>query len=137
MNAPTSSPSRALNVQSFAVPRELADAIDKEAAAWRERGNVRRLWQRDTSLWTGGDENKWVGWLTIIEELAKQLADYRAFAQDVRQAGFTDAVLLGMGGSSLGPEVLTEIFAPAARLSASAEFPLPPILRRFSPPKPR
>jgi transaldolase/glucose-6-phosphate isomerase len=112
MNSPQTAASDRLNVQSFAVPRELADAIGKETAAWREQGKVRRLWQRDTSLWTGGDEDKWVGWLTIIEESAKQLGEYRAFAQDVHQAGFTDVVLLGMGGSSLGPEVLTEIFAP-------------------------
>ena len=100
------------NVQTFSVPRDLAEAIDKEAAAWREQGKVRRLWQRDTSLWTGGDEDKWVGWLAIVDESAKQLGEYRSFAQDVRQAGFTDALLLGMGGSSLGPEVLAEIFGP-------------------------
>ncbi|MGZ9020827.1 MAG: bifunctional transaldolase/phosoglucose isomerase, partial [Rhodoplanes sp.] len=100
------------NVQTFSVPRDLAEAIDKEAAAWREQGKVRRLWQRDTSLWTGGDEDKWVGWLAIVDESAKQLGEYRSFAEDVRQAGFTDALLLGMGGSSLGPEVLAEIFGP-------------------------
>ncbi len=101
-----------LNIQTFAVPRDLADTIDKEAAAWREQGKVRRLWQRDTSLWTGGDEDKWLGWLTIVDQSAKQLGEYRSFAEDVRQAGFTDALLLGMGGSSLGPEVLAEIFGP-------------------------
>ena len=101
-----------LNAQSFAFPKPLADAVEKEADAWRAQDKVRRLWQRDTSLWTGGDEDKWVGWLTILEESAKQLGEYQSFAQDVRQAGFTDALLLGMGGSSLGPEVLAEIFGP-------------------------
>jgi transaldolase / glucose-6-phosphate isomerase len=114
MTSPTTSATLAgrLDTQSFALPKSLADAVEKEVDAWRVQDKVRRLWQRDTSVWTGGDENKWVGWLTILEDSAKQLGEYRSFAQDVRQAGFTDALLLGMGGSSLGPEVLAEIFGP-------------------------
>lgn len=99
-----------LNAQSLALPRDLAAALERETEDWRAQDKVRRLWKRDTSIWTGGDEDKWVGWLTILDQSAKQLGEYRAFAEDVRQAGFTDALLLGMGGSSLGPEVLAEIF---------------------------
>jgi transaldolase/glucose-6-phosphate isomerase len=101
-----------LNAQQFALPPALAAAVDKETEAWREQDKVGRLWRRDTSLWTGGDEDKWLGWLTIVDASAKQLGEYRAFAQDVKQAGFTDALLLGMGGSSLGPEVLANVFGP-------------------------
>ena len=99
-----------LNTQSIALSPELSAAVAREAEAWRAEDRVARLWRRDTSLWTGGDEDKWVGWLTIVEQSAKQLPEYRAFAQDIADAKFTDALLLGMGGSSLGPEVLAEIF---------------------------
>ncbi len=99
-----------LNPQTIAVPRYLVEAIAAETEAWRVKGRLGRLWQRDTSLWSGDDEDKWLGWLTIVDESAKQLGEYRAFAEDVRQAGFTDALLLGMGGSSLGPEVLAAVF---------------------------
>lgn len=115
MDSPAASPKNSagidrLNTQTISLSPELDAAVTRETEAWRAEDRVSQLWQRDTSLWTGGDEDKWVGWLTIVEQSAKQLDDYRAFAQDVRGAGFTDALLLGMGGSSLGPEVLAEIF---------------------------
>ena len=85
------------------------DAKVKEAVeGWRASGSVRRLWQGDASLWSGGDEAKWLGWLHAIEAEAAKAADYAAFAEEVRRDGFIDAVVLGMGGSSLGPEVLAE-----------------------------
>jgi transaldolase/glucose-6-phosphate isomerase len=89
---------------------ELQTGFDAEMEAWRADGRVRRLWAGDKSLWDGTDEGKWVGWLNIVEQ---ELADFHRlhdFAQDVKQRGFTDVVLLGMGGSSLGPEVLGETF---------------------------
>ena len=64
------------------------------------------------------DENKWLGWLTA--PAAADIADYEDFAQRVKGQNFTDAVVLGMGGSSLGPEVLAETFARTARLSETA-----------------
>jgi transaldolase / glucose-6-phosphate isomerase len=115
MDSPVASPDNnagidRLDTQTISLSRELSAAVARETEAWRMDDRVARLWRRDTSLWTGGDEDQWVGWLTIVEQSAKQLDDYRTFAQDVRGAGFTDALLLGMGGSSLGPEVLAEIF---------------------------
>jgi transaldolase/glucose-6-phosphate isomerase len=89
---------------------EMKTAFDSEMDAWRKDGRIRRLWAGDKWLWSGTDEDKWVGWLGIVErELAdvKQLQD---FAAKTKQRGFTDVVLLGMGGSSLGPEVLAETF---------------------------
>ena len=74
-------------------------------------GKVRRLWARDASLWTGTDEGNWLGWLGITED---QLAHQRALRQPSpptsRAAGFKHALLLGMGGSSLCPEVLRMTF---------------------------
>jgi transaldolase/glucose-6-phosphate isomerase len=69
---------------------------------------VRKLWQRDKSLWTGTDEDRWLGWLDTVG--ADQIKSYQAFADVIRGEGFTDALLLGMGGSSLGPEVLATVF---------------------------
>ena len=54
------------------------------------------------ALWTNTDEAKWVGWLDIVDEQSKRLGELKALTQDVRKQGFTHAVLLGMGGSSLG-----------------------------------
>ncbi|RAI36313.1 bifunctional transaldolase/phosoglucose isomerase [Rhodoplanes serenus] len=101
-----------LNRQTVSVPPALAAAVAAEADAWRKAGTIRRLWAKDASVWTGTDEHRWLGWLTGTAEGQAKLADYQAFAADVKAAGFTDVLLLGMGGSSLGPEVLAETFGP-------------------------
>jgi transaldolase/glucose-6-phosphate isomerase len=77
---------------------------------WRSGGFVRRLWTGDASVWTGGDESKWVAWLHIAEQQLARPDHLTKLQQDVRQAGFTDILLLGMGGSSLCPEVLSRTF---------------------------
>lgn len=99
-----------MNRQTITAPRGLAEAVSAEAEAWRAKGLIRRLWARDAGVWTGTDEAKWLGWLASTAEAREKLADYKAFASDVKAAGFTDVLLLGMGGSSLGPEVLAETF---------------------------
>jgi transaldolase/glucose-6-phosphate isomerase len=88
---------------------ETKAAFDAEMERWRKGGLIRRLWSLDKTLWTDADENKWGGWLDIVQ---KELADpaLKDFAAEVKQRGFTDIVLLGMGGSSLGPEVLSDTF---------------------------
>src|SRR4029079_592343 len=73
-------------------------------------GNARRLWGGDAHLWTGTDESKWLGWLTIVEAQRKRIASLSKLAEDIRQQGFSHIILLGMGGSSLGPEVFAETF---------------------------
>ncbi|RVU14782.1 bifunctional transaldolase/phosoglucose isomerase [Methylobacterium oryzihabitans] len=88
----------------------LSEAHGKAVEQWRKDGLARRLWQRDPAVWSDADEAKWLGWLTIVGDEAAKAADYAAFAEEVRAEGFTDAVVLGMGGSSLGPEVLAETF---------------------------
>jgi transaldolase/glucose-6-phosphate isomerase len=89
---------------------EMKTAIDAEMEDWRKDGRIRRLWAGDKSLWTGTDEAKWVGWLHIAEQELADLDRLRSFAEHVKKVEFTDVVLLGMGGSSLGPEVLGETF---------------------------
>lgn len=69
---------------------------------------VERLWTRDHTLWKPNPteiDNR-LGWLTVLDHMQDGLSDLRGFAQAAREARTTDVVLLGMGGSSLGPEVL-------------------------------
>ena len=85
-------------------------AFETEMEVWRSEGRIRRLWAGDKSLWSGTDEDKWVGWLHVVERELADVERLRGFAAEVKQRDFTDVVLLGMGGSSLGPEVLGETF---------------------------
>ena len=93
---------------------EMKAAFDAEMEVWRAGGRIRRLWAGDTSLWAGTDEDKWLGWLNIVEQELADIDRLTAFAKDVKQGGFTDLVLLGMGGSSLGPEVFSKTFGQQA-----------------------
>ena len=70
---------------------------------------VERIWARDATLWTGADEDKWLGWLDEPNRMQERISDLGEFAQAAR-AQFTTFVLLGMGGSSLAPEVLKRTF---------------------------
>jgi transaldolase/glucose-6-phosphate isomerase len=99
-----------LNAMSYKLPKELDDAVKAALEDWRKQGKVRRLWAGDASLWTETDEARWLGWLTVVDEQLKAAAHLDAFAADVKRGDFTDALLLGMGGSSLGAEVLAESF---------------------------
>ena len=101
-----------IDAQELALGAGITKAVEKATEDWRAAATIRRLWQRDTSVWTGTDENKWLGWLTSAA--AADIADYEDFAQRVKGQKFSDAVVLGMGGSSLGPEVLAETFAKKA-----------------------
>ncbi len=92
------------------LPEAMGKAVDEALDDWREAGKVRDLWAREASLWTGKDEAKWLAWLDIVNDRIANLATLQAFQEDVKAAGFTDVLLLGMGGSSLGPEVLAETF---------------------------
>jgi len=95
--------------QVMALGGGIRKAVEQATEEWRASAKIRRLWQHDKSVWTGSDESKWLGWLT--SPAAADIADYEDYARRVRGQNFTDAVVLGMGGSSLGPEVLAETFA--------------------------
>src|SRR5258706_2548434 len=71
---------------------------------------MQRLWQRDASLWTGSDEASWLGWLDIVDEQIAQHDQLAKLAKEVQARGFQHVLLLGMGGSSLCPEVLRLTF---------------------------
>jgi transaldolase/glucose-6-phosphate isomerase len=96
--------------QTIAVGAALQKDYDAELEAWRHDGRIRKLWQGDAALWSNKDEAQWLGWLSIIGDELADIARLEAFAREVTEKGITDVVLLGMGGSSLGPEVLAETF---------------------------
>ena len=92
------------------LPETLAVTVKSTTADWQSGGKMKRLWDRDASLWTGDDESKWLGWLDIVDEQIAQQDTLQKFAKEVRLRGFEDILLLGMGGSSLCPEVLRRTF---------------------------
>ncbi len=94
----------------FALPLDLRGAVDAAAADWQTNNKVSRLWQKDASLWTKDGEEKWLGWIDIVERQQNDAAAFKALAADVKAAGFKSVLLLGMGGSSLCPEVLAVTF---------------------------
>ena len=97
-----------IDPQQLALGGSIGKAVEKSTEDWRASAKIRRLWQHDKSVWTGTDEDKWLGWLR--SPASADIADYEDFAQKVRGQNFTDAVVLGMGGSSLGPEVMAQTF---------------------------
>jgi len=95
-----------LNRQTYKLAGPLADAVAASIEDWKRNNKAARLWQKDASLWTGTDESNWLGWLTITEEQLAHIDVFKQIAEDVRKARFKYALLLGMGASSLCPEVL-------------------------------
>jgi transaldolase / glucose-6-phosphate isomerase len=72
---------------------------------------VERIWARDATLWTGEDEDKWLGWLDEPKRMQERIGDLQEFVEEVAVAGVLDTfVVLGMGGSSLAPIVLKRSF---------------------------
>jgi hypothetical protein len=70
---------------------------------------VERIWGRDATLWTGRDEGDWLGWLDEPMRMQERIPALEAFANEARGEGLAETVLLGMGGSSLAPEVLRRL----------------------------
>jgi len=96
--------------QTYKLPAEIDGLVKAQINDWRAEGKVRRLWERDRSLWTNSDEDKWLGWLTIADDQLAHRHELAAAAEDARSGGFSHILLLGMGGSSLCPEVLKMTF---------------------------
>lgn len=95
------------------IPAELEGSITERVQEAARENIAQRIWRRDASLWGAPGvpeiENR-LGWLTVADAMLEHAGELRAFAEEVRAQGFTDAILLGMGGSSLGPEVLRRSF---------------------------
>ena len=95
----------ALNSQLEDLPLHLGENVERLAARWVAEGSSRRFWDGDESLWTSSGEANWLGWLGI----AVDSSHLRRLAEAVR-GRYSHALLLGMGGSSLCPEVLRLCF---------------------------
>ena len=103
----------------FAALGDLRTRVEERLAALAKAEFTRRLWAKDGSLWKKdaaqqGRIRERLGWLTTSETMAEHADQLAAFAEEVKGAGFRQAVLLGMGGSSLAPEVLQRTFGAAS-----------------------
>jgi glucose-6-phosphate isomerase len=103
-----------INNQNFSLPHDLSQAVKATLDDWEATGKVNKLWTRDPSLWTNSGEEKWLGWLDVVAEQQRNVRRFTNFAAEVKDAKFSHVLLLGMGGSSLCPEVMRESFGKMA-----------------------
>ena len=98
------------------VPERYADAVSARLQRAADVDVVGRIWRKDGTLWAPAGtpelEDR-LGWLTIADKLLEELPEIKDFVATARADGFTDVVLLGMGGSSLAPEVFRRSSPPA------------------------
>ncbi|HEY2847313.1 MAG TPA: hypothetical protein VGI80_05795, partial [Pyrinomonadaceae bacterium] len=97
-----------LNTFRYSLPDELQQQLEVSATEWQDQKKVARVWQKDAAVWTNEDEAKWLGWLDIVDHELGNADRYRDFYAEI--AGFDTVLLMGMGGSSLCPEVLSMTF---------------------------
>jgi transaldolase/glucose-6-phosphate isomerase len=99
-----------LNSMEATLPADLDAAVKQNTTDWLKTGKMRRIWKMDNTVWTGADEEKWLGWLNIVDQQRARVGELMALRERAKKDGFTHVLLLGMGGSSLGPEVLEKTF---------------------------
>jgi transaldolase/glucose-6-phosphate isomerase len=92
---------------TFSLPPDLEKAVQEAQNSWDREGKTDRLWKKDASLWTNKDESKWLDWMDIVGQQLSDVARFKALAAEVQEDAFTHILLLGMGGSSLCPEVFS------------------------------
>jgi glucose-6-phosphate isomerase len=110
----------------LAVSSDLRGAVDAASADWQANNKIERFWQKDPSLWTRDGEEQWMGWIDIVERQQEDLASFAELGGDIESGDFQTVLLLGMGGSSLCPEVLAKTFGarpgfPALRIVDSTD----------------
>ncbi len=98
------------NSLTYSLPEDLENAVQTCFDEWRKDEKILRIWKKDASVWTNDDEAKWLGWLDSVEAEIVKVQEYKDFSLDVKMSDFTDVLLMGMGGSSLCPEVLSITF---------------------------
>src|SRR5215210_7065564 len=95
-------------------------AVQARLERWQTEGFGRRLWAKDHTVWSAQPVSELtdrLGWLKLPESMRTQAEDLARFGLEVRAAGFRAAVVLGMGGSSLAPEVFARTFGSASGYS--------------------
>ncbi len=101
-----------LDGMTVELPADLDAAVKDGIEHARKQAWSRRLWAHDASTWTGTDEAKWLGWLAAAKGKQVDFDALKTFAAEAR--AYKHVVLLGMGGSSLGPEVIGLILGSAS-----------------------
>ncbi|MEW6129493.1 MAG: bifunctional transaldolase/phosoglucose isomerase [Acidobacteriota bacterium] len=96
--------------QTCSLPDELKSAFDAAIQDWSANAKVKKLWAKDATLWTNSDESNWLGWLDIVDAQLNAIDHLTNIADEIKREGFAYALLLGMGGSSLAPEVMNLTF---------------------------
>lgn len=99
---------------SYSLPASCAVEVRSTLQDWGDGNRVRRLWSCDPSLWTNREEGQWLGWLGITDDQVAHLPLLTSLAAEVKRRKFSHALVLGMGGSSLCPEVLKMVFGKQA-----------------------
>ncbi len=94
----------------YSVADHDGKAIEETLEDWTKNNKVARLWKMDPTLWTNADEAKWMGWLGVTSGIIAHLKPLLDLQEEIKREGFTHALLLGMGGSSLCPEVTAMTF---------------------------
>ena len=108
------------------IPDEIEPRIAAGVANARSADVAHRVWKKDETLWGSAGEAEIadrLGWLTVADQMREAVPDLEAFAAEVQAEGTTDVVLLGMGGSSLAPEVMRQSFAGEREQSRKADYP--------------
>ncbi|HEY9287101.1 MAG TPA: bifunctional transaldolase/phosoglucose isomerase [Candidatus Dormibacteraeota bacterium] len=101
----------------------LEGPVDQRLKQLEQQAVVRRIEEKDASLWksngaVGKEIRDRLGWLTVADRMEERVPELQSLAKQLYQEGFRDAVVLGMGGSSLAPEVFSQTFkAPADALT--------------------
>ena len=90
-------------------PTPMAEEVARVVDDWQASAKVGRLWAGDSSLWTGADEAQWLGWLRVLDD-QRDSTELDAVSAAALGGAFDDVLVLGMGGSSLCPEVLSLSF---------------------------
>ena len=94
------------------LPESLSQKVQEITEEWRESSKVERIWLHDRRVWSSKDEDRWLGWLSIPMDRRSHPHHFRQMADMAKEGRFRDAVVLGMGGSSLCPEALSISFEP-------------------------
>ena len=87
----------AADSQMFSVPAAIRADVEAAVDDWQARGSSRRLWARDAGLWTGGDENSWLGWLNVAEQHDEHVAELRRVAAAFQAARLYARTAAGHG----------------------------------------
>ena len=99
-----------IDQMTWKMPPDLDRKFKTTILDWEQGKKMRRLWGRDSSLWTNADESNWLGWLAMTEDQLAHIAHLNTMAEEAQKGGFTHVALLGMGGSSLAPEVFSKTY---------------------------